>query len=154
MFQKNKISIKILETNAKIPSKSSMGSAGFDLYAIDNSIVPGSHVDEDGKLNIGRSIIHTGIAIQLPVGTVGKIASRSGLSSKFNIEVGAGWIDSDYRGELLVGLKNFGSDPYSVRTGERIAQLIVIKIVKVKLIETDKLNLTERGEGGFGSGGR
>ena len=72
MFQKNKISIKILETNAKIPSKSSMGSAGFDLYAIDNSIVPGSHVDEDGKLNIGRSIIHTGIAIQLPVGTVGK----------------------------------------------------------------------------------
>jgi dUTP pyrophosphatase len=153
MFQKKKIKVKLLHINAKIPSKNSLGSAGFDLYASDNSTIPGSYIDEDRKLNIGRAIIHTGIALQLPAGTVGKVASRSGLSMKNNIEVGAGWIDSDYRGELLVELKNFSSDPYAVSKGDRIAQLVVINITDAKLIVVEKLDPTPRGEKGLGSSG-
>jgi dUTP pyrophosphatase len=126
---------------------------GILIYAED-SIIPASFIDPTGKLNIGRAIVHTGIAIQLPSGTVGKIASRSGLSTKHNIEVGAGWIDNDYRGELVVELKNFSSLPYQVKIGERIAQIIILNITDTKMIVSENLDLSDRGEKGFGSSGK
>jgi len=149
-----KIKVKFLHENAKLPLRCSKGSAGFDLYAAANSTVPPSYVDKDGELNIGRAVIHTGIAVQLPGGTVGKVASRSGLSTKYNIEVGAGWIDSDYRGELMVELKNFSSEPLNIKVGQRVAQLIIINITDATFIQTTELEKTDRGEKGFGSSGK
>ena len=83
--------------------------------------------------------------------TVGRIASRSGLSTRSNIKVGAGWIDSDYRGQVSVELKNLGSTEHKVAKGDRIAQLIILPVVLVDLQVTDELSATERGAAGFGS---
>lgn len=148
------VKIKLLHENAKLPSKYSKDSAGFDLYAVDEVVVPASLIDNEGRLNIGRAIVPIGIAVQLPHGTVGKLASRSGLSRKFNIEVGAGWIDCDYRGEIMVELKNFSSLEYKIKPGQRIAQLIVLKVARSNITLVDELDASERGTRGFGSSGR
>lgn len=151
---KSTIKIKFLRENAKLPSKYSNGSAGFDLYATEEAIVPASVIDSEGRLDVGRAIVPIGLAIQLPSGTVGKLASRSGLSTQFNIEVGAGWIDNDYRGEIMVELRNFGSQEYRVRPGDRIAQLIVLNVATANIGFVDQLDDSKRGSRGFGSSGR
>ena len=92
-----------------------------------------------------------GLSIKLPIGTVGRIAARSGLSTKFNIEVGAGWIDSDFRGEVMVELKNLSSADYNITAGDRIAQLILLKTFEADLIVSDKLESTSRCTSGMGS---
>jgi dUTP pyrophosphatase len=81
------------------------------------------------------------------------VASRSGLSVKANLETGAGWIDGDYRGIVKVELKNFGSKPYQVIRGDRIAQLMVLPLVEVEVNVVDDVKGTSRGGGGFGSTG-
>ena len=151
---KSTIKVKFLRENAKLPSKYSNDSAGFDLYAAEEVVVPASLIDTEGLLNIGKAIVSTGIAVQLPSGTVGKLASRSGLSTQFNIEVGAGWIDRDYRGEIMVELRNFSSHAYQVRLGDRIAQLIVLNVATADVALTEKLDDSERGSRGFGSSGK
>jgi len=138
------VNVKRLSTQAKIPVKATVGSAGYDLSsAVDATISPW-----------GRELISLGICIQVPKGTYGRIAPRSGLAVRNGIQVGAGVIDSDYTGEIKVLLFNQSTEPFTVTTGDRIAQLIIEKIVddaEIKLVDT--FAETVRGSDGFGSSG-
>lgn len=147
----NKIEIKIMKKrdNAIMPSRATMGSAGFDLCA---------SVDEDIILKSGESkLIPTGLAIALPSNDMAAfIYARSGLSTKFGVTLanGVGVVDSDYRGEIFVGLINLSKNDYIIKKNERIAQMIIMPICNISVIEADTLDETARGAGGFGSTGK
>jgi len=126
-----------------IPQRGSSGAAGLDLFACEDMTIP----------SLGRSLVPTGIRIALPQNTYGRIAPRSGLALKQGIDVFAGVVDMDYRGEVGVILFNSGEHPFSVKAGERIAQLIVTPILMLDTREVSDLPTTTRGEGGFGSTG-
>lgn len=131
------------------PFYASAGAAAMDLHAcLDEAVTlpPG-----------GRAVIPTGIAVALPsAGYVALVFARSGLGIRHGVALsnGVGVIDSDYRGEIRVGLLNSGAEPYTVRPGDRIAQLAVTPVVRAELERTDTLDDTGRGAGGFGSTGR
>ena len=148
------IRISLLSDRAHIPTRMTDGSAGYDLYAAVDAVVPAATISAIGAVDIGRCLVPLGLAIELPIGTVARIAARSGLSVKFNVEVGAGWIDSDFRGEVMVELKNLSSADYKITAGDRIAQLILLMTAKAELVVTDKLESTSRGTSGMGSTGR
>ncbi len=101
----------------------------------------------------GKALIPTDLSISIPDGTYARIAPRSGLAWKHSIDTGAGVIDSDYRGNVGVILFNHSDQDFPVKTGDRIAQLILEKIEIADVQEVKELNETERGEGGFGSTG-
>lgn len=145
--------VKLIQPGAKAPAKMTAGSAGFDLYSAESLEVPPTHCQADGRAEVGRALVSTGIVIELPPGTVGRVGSRSGLSVKANIEVGAGWIDSDYRGTVMVELKNLSSKPYKISQGDRIAQLVILPVVGVEVDVVTDVKETGRGAGGFGSTG-
>ncbi|MBM4443702.1 MAG: dUTP diphosphatase [Chloroflexi bacterium] len=147
------VGVKLVHPGARLPQRMTPGSAGFDLCAAESVTVPPTRCGPDGSAEVGRALVSTGIVIELPPETVGRIASRSGLSVKANLEVGAGWIDSDYRGTLMVELKNFGSKPYPVREGDRIAQLVVLPVVDAEVRVVAETAETGRGGAGFGSTG-
>jgi deoxyuridine 5'-triphosphate nucleotidohydrolase len=147
------VGVKLVHPAARPPQRMTAGSAGFDLYAAESLTIPPTHCEPDGSAEVGRALVSTGIVLQLPPGTVGRIASRSGLSVKANLEVGAGWIDSDYRGTLMVEMKNFGSKPYRVSEGDRIAQLVVLPVVNARISVVADTVDTTRGGAGFGSTG-
>jgi len=133
-----------LSTLATIPTRASEHSAGYDLYAAyDVFIAP--H---------GKSLLLTDIAISLPKNTYGRIAPRSGLAVKHFIDVGAGVIDYDYRGNVGVLLFNFSDVDYKVSCGDRIAQLIVERNSLPKIVQVDEVEITGRGFAGFGSSGK
>ena len=142
----NKMNVKRLRPTAQLPSRATGGSAGYDL-----------HADLDAPLSIRPGEIKkipTGIAIAIgDNNAVGLVYARSGLASKFGIAPinCVGVIDSDYRGELLVPLTNHGMEEYVIRPGDRIAQLLLAPIYTPELEETDSLDETDRGDGGFGS---
>lgn len=125
------------------PSRASIGAAGYDLCA--------SHYVEVKARD--RALVPTGLRIAIPSGYYGRIAPRSGLAITQGLDVGAGVIDEDYRGEVFVLLFNHGSENYLVSPGQRIAQLIIQKIAIPDIQEVDSLDCTERGYGGFGSTG-
>lgn len=143
-----KVKIKRLRPQAKLPSRATSGSAGMDLYAcIDESvtIAPG-----------GLRLIPTGIAIALPdSNSAAFLYARSGLGVKHGICLanGVGVVDSDYRGEVCVGLCNVSDKPYTIEPNERIAQMVIAPVIIPEIEETDELDDTQRGEGGFGSTG-
>lgn len=143
------LKIKKLNPDAKLPVRSTPGSAGMDLCALLEeplTVAPG-----------GRVTVPTGIAIRLPSPeTVGLIFARSGLAVKHGLTLSnsVGVIDSDYTGELRVGLVNLSQEAYTIQPGERIAQLAVMPVCLPQVEETDDLGDTERGAGGFGSTGR
>ena len=147
------IKVRLLSPEGRLPERMSEGSGGYDLFASDATIVPAATVSESGRVDLGRALIPLGIAIELPLETVGRIASRSGLSVNSNIEAGAGWIDSDYRGEIMVELKNFSSVDFEVRQGDRIAQLILLPVILSEFKADERLCDTDRGQSGFGSTG-
>ncbi len=138
-----KLRIKKLNPKAFLPVKGSEQAAGYDLFSIEDLKIPA----HDKKL------VSTGIAMQIPAGNYGRIAPRSGLACKNFIDVGAGVIDSDYRGEVKVLLFNFSDQEFQVNIGDRISQLIIEKYTRTDVEEVEDLNLTARGEGGFGSTG-
>lgn len=124
--------------------KKNHNDAGFDIAS-----------NEDIEILPHNSrLISTGLYIKIPQGYVGIIKSRSSLSVAYELEVGAGVIDSDYRGEIIVHLYNHGNYAYNLSKGDRIAQLLVIPVVLNSFIEVEKLDETERGEQGFGSTGK
>ncbi|KAL1513278.1 hypothetical protein ABEB36_002704 [Hypothenemus hampei] len=125
------------------PTKGSMKAAGYDLKSAEDIDIPAR----------GKALVSTGIKIELPVGCYGRIAPRSGLAVKNFIDVGAGVVDEDYRGELKVVLFNHSDEDFNVKKGDRIAQLICEKIYYPELQEVEELSDTVRGEGGFGSTG-
>lgn len=138
------LSIKRLTSTAIIPDKAHSDDAGFDLYSDEENVVilPGK-----------RKCVKTGIAVKIPDDCYGRIAPRSGLSVNYEIDVGAGVIDKNYRGEILVCLINFSDKPFIATRGMKIAQLICEKILYpiIKTVET--LDETNRGTDGFGSSG-
>lgn len=149
------IKIKKLAEDANLPSRGSEQAAGYDLYA---------YVEDTLKVKDSRSLtipphetvlVRTGIAVAIPEGYFGGIYARSGLSIKQGLRPGncTGVIDSDYRGEIMVGLHNDSEDHRTISNGDRIAQLIVQKYESVSFEEVDELDDTVRGEGGFGSTG-
>jgi dUTP pyrophosphatase len=148
-----KVNIKLIHPQAKLPTRATKGSAGYDLYAVEDIQIPASQCGPDGTVEIGRALISTGLVLELTPGTVGRVGARSGLSVKSNIETGAGWIDSDYRGELKVELKNLSAKPYAVRCGDRIAQLVILTLADVQVEVVDQVEDTSRNSGGFGSTG-
>jgi dUTP pyrophosphatase len=137
-----------LDPRAIVPKKLTIGSAGFDLYAC---FPEGNGTILEPQ---ERTVIKTGVKISFPAGWYGRIAPRSGLALKYGIDVLAGTVDSDYRGEILVLLYNTGSSPYIVTHGERIAQIIPTYCGTFEAINVvDTLEDTTRGQNGFGSTG-
>jgi dUTP pyrophosphatase len=135
--------IKKLVSHAVAPMRATEGSAGYDLSSAVDAVIPPN----------GRLAVSTGISIGLPEGTYGRVAPRSGLAYKFGIDVFAGVIDQDYRGEVKCILYNSGDKPFAIKAGDRIAQLVleVIKIPDVAVVL--EIDDTVRGSGGFGSTG-
>ena len=145
--------VKFIHAAARLPLKMTDGSAGYDLYSVEDMEIPPSRCTPDGRVEIGRALVPTGLVLELTAGTVGRVGSRSGMSVKSNIEAGAGWIDSDYRGELKIELKNLGAEPYIVKRGDRIAQLIILPLAPVTIEAAAEVNDTGRDSSGFGSTG-
>ncbi|MCR4779461.1 MAG: dUTP diphosphatase [Ruminiclostridium sp.] len=143
------IKTKKLNENAKLPYRATEGSAGADLFACigeDITIAPGE-----------RILIPTGIAIELPDSGCGAfVFPRSSVSSKYGVSLAncVGVIDSDYRGEIKVPLINHSDEPYTVRNGDRIAQMVILPVIVPEYTENEQLGDTERGGGGFGSTGK
>ncbi len=138
------IKIKLLSEAGKIPAKGTGFSAGYDLYAA-----------ESGEIDpLKRFLIKTNISIAIPKGYYGRIAPRSGLAYKNGIDVMAGVIDSDYRGDVGVILYNTGIEVFSFGRGDRIAQLIIEKCHRADWLQVDDLSGTGRGDGGYGHTGK
>ncbi len=143
--------IKILKKNknALLPKKATPGSAGWDLHAC---------INEKIKINPGELVkVPTGIAIALPSGNlVSLIFARSGLAIKNGITLsnGVGVVDSDYRGEIQVGLCNISKKAFEINPNDRIAQMVVMPVYNASLTFCDELDETFRGEGGLGSTGK
>ena len=135
--------MKKLVEKAIIPLKGSLHAAGYDLHAIESGVVPARQ----------KALVGTGLAFGIPEGNYGRIAPRSGLAAKHSIDVGAGVIDSDYRGEVKVLLFNFSDVDFKFNEGDRIAQMIIEKYTMTLITEVEKLDETVRGDGGFGSTG-
>ncbi len=142
-----KINVKKLDVNARLPVYGSEFAAGADLYAC---------LKEPLIIGAGETaFVHTGIAIELPEGTVGLVYARSGLACKKDLAPAnkVGVIDCDYRGEVMVALHNHGKEERAVEHGERIAQLVIAPYYVAEFEESGELSQTVRGAGGFGSTG-
>lgn len=142
------VKFKRLNPEAELPIRGTFGSAGYDICA---------NLEEDVTINPGECVkISTGFATSFRKDYVALIFSRSGLATKNGLVVAQGTavIDSDYRGEWFVPLFNQSDKPQIVRSGDRIAQLVIQPVCKIKAIEVDELNQTRRGAGGFGSTGK
>jgi dUTP pyrophosphatase len=134
---------KRLHPEARLPSRGSERAAGLDLCAIERvTLAPGA-----------RAAVRTGLAVTIPEGFYGRVAPRSGLAVQHGIDVLAGVIDSDYRGEILCALVNHGTEAFEIEPGARVAQLVVEAIATPEPAWADDLEETERGAGGFGSTG-
>lgn len=136
-----------------LPAYETPGSAGADIRA---NLLP---EDRDSGFTLDpmhRAVVPTGLRVEIPVGFEMQIRPRSGLALKHGITLPntPGTIDSDYRGPLGVALINFGPEPYTIRHGDRIAQMIVAPVIQVSFEVVDALSDTARGVGGFGSTGK
>ncbi|HUJ34601.1 MAG TPA: dUTP diphosphatase [Solirubrobacteraceae bacterium] len=138
--------VRRLDPRALLPTRAYPGDAGLDLYAL-----------EDGELAPGeRASVRTGIAVEIPEGQAGLVLPRSGLAARHGIALvnAPGLIDAGYRGEVRVLLLN--TDPtarFAISAGERIAQLVLVRIETPEVVEVDELAVSQRGAGGFGSSG-
>tara|TARA_B100000242_G_C43038386_1_gene484233 strand:- start:563 stop:1000 length:438 start_codon:yes stop_codon:yes gene_type:complete len=143
-----KVQIKKLDPKAKIPEYKTEGASGVDIMALlENKIT----------LDPGESkIIPTGLSIAFPDDLEVQIRPRSGLAAKSNVSVlnTPGTIDSDYRGEIKIILINHSNEKFEVKNGDRIAQMVLMPVLKFKFEEVSKLDDTIRGSGGFGSTGK
>ena len=133
-----------------LPAYQTAHAAGLDLLAA---------VPESAPLTLApgkRAMVPTGFAIALPEGFEAQVRARSGLAAKHGVTVlnSPGTIDADYRGEIQVILINHGAEPFTIRRGERIAQMVIAPVVQATLVPVASLNETDRGSGGFGSTGR
>ena len=141
------VAVKLLDPRAKMPTYGSVDAAGADLYAV-----------TDGPITVepGQTVlVHTGLALAIPQGFVGLVYARSGLATKQGLAPAnkVGVIDSDYRGELIVALYNHGIDIKTVNHGDRVAQLVIAPYMTAQFVQTEAIDDTLRGSGGFGSTG-
>ncbi|XP_059638019.1 deoxyuridine 5'-triphosphate nucleotidohydrolase [Cornus florida] len=135
--------VKKLSEKAVLPSRASPLSAGYDLSSATETKVPAR----------GKALVPTDLSIAIPEGTYARIAPRSGLAWKHSVDVGAGVIDADYRGPVGVILFNHSDTDFEVKVGDRVAQMIIEKILTPDVVEVDDLDSTLRGVSGFGSTG-
>ena len=140
--------VKKLDERAVLPAYGSEYAAGADLYAVSDGAItflPGE-----------TKFVHTGLAMEIPVGYAGLVYARSGLATKRGLAPAnkVGVIDADYRGEIMVALHNHSEKEQTIESGERIAQLVVTPFLKAEYTEAESLSDTARGEGGFGSTGK
>jgi dUTP pyrophosphatase len=140
-----------LRADARVPAYMSEGAAGMDLCAALEDSAP-QQVIAAGEY----ALIRTGISIAIPVGYEAQVRPRSGLALKHGVTVlnSPGTIDSDYRGEVGVVLINHGSEAFVVKTGDRIAQLVIAAVAHARVDEVETLDATARGAGGYGSTGK
>ena len=169
----NTIKFKKLHPDAIIPTRANPTDAGLDIYALEDIIIPPTEsvrsatfkkllnnpdkpyvLERYRFIKIGQAKIPTGLAVEIPQGYYGKVASRSGLAFKSGIVAFDGTIDSSYRGEIGVLLYNTTDKPYQVRKGDRIAQLIILPCALLDPVEVFELSESDRGTNGFGSSGR
>jgi dUTP pyrophosphatase len=140
------LKVRRLEPAARLPTRAYPGDAGLDLYAL-----------EDGRLGPGeRASIRTGIAVEIPDGQAGLVLARSGLAARHGIALvnAPGLIDAGYRGEVRVLLLNTDLvESFTIAAGDRIAQLVLVRVETPAVVEVEELALSERGAGGFGSSG-
>jgi dUTP pyrophosphatase len=141
------IKVKLLRKGARMPEHATAGSSGLDLYAC---------VGEPGYLELNQDVtlVPTGIVIEAPEGYDLQIRPRSGLTRR-GVDVILGTLDSDYRGEVFVSMRTFGSlQSYRIQDGDRIAQLVVSRVESPALVQVEELSESRRGAGGHGSTGR
>lgn len=140
--------LKIInKSKNKLPNYATIGSSGFDLMA---------NLDEEIVIKpLERVAVPTGLFMEIPIGFEGQIRARSGMSFKHGICManGVGTIDSDYRGEIKVLLVNISNEAYTIKNGDRIAQMIIAKYERANFVEVEALSDTSRDEGGFGHTG-
>jgi len=139
--------VRIKSDSGYIPKYETAGAAGMDLAA---------HISADVTILPGKTaLIGTGIYIELPIGYEAQVRARSGIAAKHSVGIvnGIGTIDSDYRGEIKVILINWGEEPFIVKNGDRIAQMVILRYEKAEFIKVEELSETERDEGGFGHTG-
>ena len=137
------IAVRRLRPDAHVPRQTYEGDAGLDLSACEGVVLgPGQ-----------RAVVPTGLAVEIPEGHAGFVQPRSGLAARHGIGIvnSPGLVDSGYRGEIQVVLLNTGDEPFAVEPGMRIAQLVVVPVASVRVIEVDELAASERGSRGFGS---
>ena len=137
------LKVQKLSNNTALPKRSTRGAAGYDLCALQDCTIPAG----------GKGLVKTGLLISFPTGLYARIAPRSGLALKRFIDVGAGVVDSDYRGEVGVVLFNHGDQDFEVKMGDRIARLVLEKIDTPPVEEVQGLDSTVRGTGGCGRTG-
>ena len=137
------VAVRRLRPDAHIPDQAYDGDAGLDLSACDQFVLrPGE-----------RAVVPTGVAVEIPDGYAGFVQPRSGLAARHGIGIvnSPGLIDSGYRGEIQVVLLNTGAETFFVEPGMRVAQLVVVPVATVRLVEVDELAASDRGTRGFGS---
>jgi len=138
--------VRRLDARATLPTRAHSGDAGLDLYALEEGVIaPGQ-----------RGSVRTGIAVEIPDGEAGLVLPRSGLAARHGIALvnAPGLIDSGYRGEIRVLLLNTDpSAPFEIASGDRIAQLVLVKVQTPQVEEVEDLAISDRGAGGFGSSG-
>jgi dUTP pyrophosphatase len=142
------VKVKKKDERVSVPRYESSGAAGMDLKAF---------IDAEITIPpLGRAKIPTGLFIEVPSGYEAQVRPRSGLAARHGVTLlnSPGTIDSDYRGELEVILVNLGAEPFTLKNGDRIAQMVISPVIRSVLCETDSLSETGRGSGGFGSTGR
>jgi dUTP pyrophosphatase len=154
----HELKVKKLSEHATIPTKAHSTDAGWDLYAAYDRIIGSftSEADIEPKVQkltlVEKLIVKTDIAIDIPSGYYGKIEDRSSMALK-RIKTAGGVIDAGYHGNIGVIMLNLGDEPFMIKKGDRIAQLIIHQIPTTSLVEVDDFKESERGEGGFGSTG-
>jgi len=140
--------IKIVNTSSNpLPEYKTKGSSGMDLLANNDEAITIQPME--------RTLVPTGLFVEIPLGYEGQVRARSGLSIKNGITLVncVGTIDSDYRGELKIPVINLGQETFTIKKGDRIAQLVIAKYESITWTEADVVEETERGTGGFGSTG-
>jgi dUTP pyrophosphatase len=138
-----KIKIKKLREDAKLPTHGHPGDAGMDFYAIEDVFFPA----------YGQAQVHTGVSVEIPDGCVGLIWDKSSVSFNYGLKIVGGVIDSGYRGEIVMSLKNLSNKDFTFQKGHKIAQMIIQKFEHCDIIEVDELSVSVRGEGREGSTG-
>ncbi|MBQ9740579.1 MAG: dUTP diphosphatase [Kiritimatiellae bacterium] len=139
------VKFRRIDPSAELPTYAHPGDAGMDIRSIEElTIAPGA-----------RALVHTGLVMMLPPGYEAQVRPRSGLALKNGVTVlnTPGTIDEGYRGEVGVILANFGSEPFKVEKGAKIAQMVIAPCTRAEIVETDEVDDTVRGTGGFGSSG-
>ena len=141
-----KLSFKRIHPDAVLPSYAHPGDAGMDVRSVEDLVIPAG----------GRVLVHTGLVAVIPESYELQVRSRSGLALKSGVAVlnSPGTVDAGYRGEIGVILANFGDGGFVVKKGDRVAQLVAAPVTVAEIFETDSVDATDRGAGGFGSTGR